>query len=108
MRNLNENAAAVAELGIGADRAAMVEVEQDLQAHLDDLVVRLIVELRDEADAAGVVLLGRVVEALGGRQQRIAAQHLALDRRARRLGGEEGSARHVASILLCLVRRCGG
>ena len=34
MRNLHEHAAAVAELGVGAGRAAMVEIDQDLQALL--------------------------------------------------------------------------
>jgi hypothetical protein len=47
------------------------EVLEDQQALLDDLVALLPLDVRDEADAAGVVLIGRVVEALrtwrGGR-----------------------------------------
>ena len=53
---------------IGAGRAAVLEVLERAQAHLDDLVGRLVVKARDEGDAAGVVLVARVVEACGLRE----------------------------------------
>ena len=71
MRNLHEHAAAVAELGVGADRAAMVEIDEDLQALLEDVVRLAVAHVGDEADAAGIVLPGGVVEALGARQERV-------------------------------------
>ena len=49
-------------IGIGADRAAMVEVDEDLQALLDDGVRLAVLHVGDEADAAGVLLVRRVVE----------------------------------------------
>ena len=64
VRDLNQHAAAVAGLGIGAGGAAMVEVEQDLEAHPHDVVRLGVVHVGDEADAAGIVLLGRIVEAV--------------------------------------------
>ena len=64
MRDLDEDAAAVAELGIGADGAAMVEIVQDLQALLDDGVGLAVLHVGDEADAAGILLHRRVVEPL--------------------------------------------
>ena len=65
MGNLHEDAAAVAELGIRAHRAAMVKIEQDLQALLDDGVGLAVVQVGDEADAAGVLAMGGIKEALG-------------------------------------------
>ena len=62
--NLDQDAGAVAGERIGADRAAMGEVAQDLQTLLDDRVAFLALDVRDEADAAGVVLVGGVVETL--------------------------------------------
>jgi len=64
MRDLHENAAAVAELGIGADGAAMVEILENAQAHRDDVVALAVLHVGDEADAAGIVLETRVVHAL--------------------------------------------
>ncbi len=55
---------AVAGQRIGADRAAMIQVEQDLQPLLDQIVALVTLDMRDEADAAGVVLVGRVIEPL--------------------------------------------
>ncbi len=65
MRNLQQHAAAVAGLGIGADRAAMVKIEQDLQAHLDQFMRLGVVHVGDETDAAGVMFVARVIESLG-------------------------------------------
>jgi hypothetical protein len=71
MRYLHENAAAVAELGICPDRAAVVEIDEDLQALGDDRVRPAVRHVGDEADAAGIMLVARIVEALCRRQGRI-------------------------------------
>ena len=68
VRDLGQHAAAVAERRVGADRAAMVEIDEDLQALFEDVVRLAVVHVGDEADAAGIVLLGGIVEALGARQ----------------------------------------
>ena len=65
--NLDQDAGAVAHQLVGADGAAMVEVLEDLQALLDDRVALLALDVRHEADAAGVVLVRR---ASRGRQRR--------------------------------------
>jgi hypothetical protein len=62
--NLGEDACAVAHQRIGSHRAAVVQVEQDLQALLDDAVALLALDVGHEADAAGVVFVGGVVETL--------------------------------------------
>ncbi|EXI75851.1 MAG: hypothetical protein AW07_00779 [Candidatus Accumulibacter sp. SK-11] len=61
---LDQDPGAVTHQGIGADRAAVIEVLQDQQPLLDDRVTLLAPDLRDETDATCVVLVGRVVEAL--------------------------------------------
>jgi hypothetical protein len=53
----------------------MVEIEQDSQTHLDDVVAGRIMQIGDEADAAGIVLLGRIVKAARSRKQGIATVH---------------------------------
>jgi hypothetical protein len=68
--NLHENARAIAHQGIGADGAAMRQVFEDEQAVLDDLVRLLALHMRDEADAAGIVLVARIIKALFFRQDR--------------------------------------
>ena len=62
--NLNQDAGAVAELRVEARRAAMREVAQNRHALLDDRVRLPPLDVRDEADAAGVVLVCRVVQTL--------------------------------------------
>ena len=60
---LDQDPGAVARPRVGAGGAAVLEVlERPDRAH-DGLVARDAVELRDRADPAGVVLVGRVVEA---------------------------------------------
>ena len=75
VRNLDKNAAAVAKLRIGADGASVIQIEQDSQAHLDDVVAGRVVQIGDEADAAGIVLLGGIVKTLRLRKQGIATLH---------------------------------
>src|SRR5262249_25107668 len=62
--DLDQDAGAVGELRVPADRAAVRQVPQDRQALLDDRVALLPLDVRDEADAAGVVLVRRVVQPL--------------------------------------------
>ena len=64
MRHLQQDAGAVAGVDLAATRAAMVEVLEDLDALLDDGVRFAALDVHDEADAAGVMLELRVVEAL--------------------------------------------
>ena len=64
VRHLQEDAGAVAGVLLAAAGAAVLEVQQDLDRLLDDLVRLAALEVDDEADAAGVVLVARIVEAL--------------------------------------------
>ena len=92
MGDLKQDAAAVAELGISADGAPMIEIEQYLQAHLDDGVRLLVAHVGDEAHPAGIVLLGGVIKPLRLRKSGVAAERL-------RSGFSEvlGGFRHLAS-----------
>ena len=64
--NLHQHAGAVAHQRIGADGAAMRQVFEHEQAVLDDLVRLHALHMRDEADAAGIMLVARIVETLRG------------------------------------------
>ena len=64
VRHLRQNAGAVAGQRIAAAGAAMREVDQNLQPLPDDLMALLAVHVDDEADAAGIVLVRRVVQTL--------------------------------------------
>ncbi len=70
MGDLDEDAAAVAALRVGAHGAAMVHVLEDGEALLDDGVRLAVLHVGDETDAAGILLAGGIVEALGGREGR--------------------------------------
>jgi hypothetical protein len=65
IRDLEQDAGAVACERIGTDRAAMREIPQDLQTLLYDRVAFFTLNVRDESDAACVMLVGRVVKTLG-------------------------------------------
>ncbi len=67
VRDLDQDARAVAHQLVGADGAAMVEVLEDLQALRDDRMRALALDVRHEADAAGVVLVRGVVHPARGR-----------------------------------------
>ena len=64
--DLDEDAGPVAVERIRAGGAAVVEVLEDEHAARDRLMRLLALDVGDEADAARVVLIGRVVQALGG------------------------------------------
>jgi len=65
VRDLREDARAVAHQRVGTDGAPVVEVAQDLETLLDDLVALLALDVGDEADTAGVVLELRPVQPRG-------------------------------------------
>ena len=65
VRDLNQHARAVAGFRVATARAAMRQVDQNLDS-LDDDVVRLVAShTGHEADAASVVLVARIVKTLG-------------------------------------------
>ena len=68
VRNLNQDAGAVACLRIAAASAAMRQIDQNLDALEDDVVRFPPVDIGDKADAAAIVLMLRVIETLRGRQ----------------------------------------
>src|SRR2546428_2783307 len=67
VRRLEQDAGAVARVRLAAARAPVEQVDEDLQRLADDRVRLLARDVDDEAAAAGVVLVARGAEALGGR-----------------------------------------
>ena len=67
VRDLDEHARPVALERIGAGRPAVREIREDLEPLRDDFAALLALDVGDEAEAAGVVLVARIVESLGGR-----------------------------------------
>ena len=61
LRNVKANTGAVAGLAVGVDGAAVPDVLQGRDAHRNDLTLRLAVERYNEANAAGVLLIFRIV-----------------------------------------------
>ena len=57
MWNLHQHAAAIAGLGVRANRAAMIEIEQDLKAHLNDVMRLAVMEVGHETDPASVMFI---------------------------------------------------
>ena len=68
VRDLHQDAGAVAGVDLGARGAAVGQALQHGEAAVDDVVVRTPVEIGHHADATGVVLVCRVVEASGHRR----------------------------------------
>ena len=68
VRNLDQDARAVAGLWIAATGAAMREINQDLDALQDDVVRFATFDAGDKANAAAIVLIFRAVKALRRRQ----------------------------------------
>ena len=64
--NLDQDAGAVAGVDLAPAGAAMQQVDENLQRLADDGVRAHAFDVDDEADAAGVVLEGRVIQALRG------------------------------------------
>ena len=69
MGNLHQDARTVAGKRVGADRAAMDQILEDLETVLDDLMARPRLQIGDEAHAAGIMLSFRIVESLRRRRQ---------------------------------------
>ncbi len=67
--DLGQDARAVTGVRLGTGRTAVLQVAQDGERLLDDLVVGDARQRRDEADATGVVLVPRVVQALSSRSR---------------------------------------
>ena len=68
VRHLHEDAGAVAGVLLAAAGAAVLQVEQDLERLADDVVRLAVLQVDDEADAAGIVLVARIVQTLLVRQ----------------------------------------
>src|SRR5207248_1371504 len=64
VRRLHDDARAVAGVDLAAARAAVIEVEQNLDRLPDDVVGLPALRVDDEADAAGLVLELRIVQTL--------------------------------------------
>ena len=64
MRDLQQNAGAVAGVFFTAARAAVIEIFQHCKRLLDDLVGPFTFDIDHEPNAAGVVFKLRIVEAL--------------------------------------------
>ena len=64
VRNLDQDAGAVAGLRVAARSAAMGQVDQNLDALADDLVAFFAADAGDQAHAAGIVLIAWMVETL--------------------------------------------
>ena len=70
VRDLHQDAGAVAGARIGADRAAVLQIAQDGERVLDQLVRVPALDVGDEADAAGILVERRIVETLRDRAWR--------------------------------------
>ena len=66
---LDQDARAVALQRVGAGRAAVGKILEDLQALRDDRMAGLALDVRDEPQAAGIVLVRRIVHSLPRRGQ---------------------------------------
>ncbi len=64
VRRLDENARAIAGVGLAAASAAMVEIQENLKCLADDRVRLLAFDIDDEADPAGFVFEAWIVQAL--------------------------------------------
>ena len=94
VRNLNQNARAVARLRIASRRAAMGEVDEHLKTLADNFVALFAANAGDQPHTAGIVLIPRVIETLG-------------------LGSAETTIRCIHGNLLneffpCRMRSCDG
>ena len=99
VRNLHQDAGAVAGARIGADRAAMLEIEQDGQRILHDLLGLPALDVGDEADAAGILGEGGIVEAVAFRQAGVGA--VLVEQTCVNRG--RGCSRAVNTAVLCLA-----
>ena len=66
--NLHQDAGTIAGEGVSTHSAAVGEVPQDTQTLLDDFVALPSLDVGHKAYATGVMLIGRVIQALSWRQ----------------------------------------
>ena len=66
VRDFHQNARAIAGARIGADRAAMLKIAQDVQSVGNDLVRTLAFDVGNKADAAKILFERGIVKTLGG------------------------------------------
>src|SRR5271165_461095 len=64
VRNLNQDASAVASLRVATGSAAMSEVDEDLKALADDIVAFFAADAGDQSHSAGIVLVAWVIKTL--------------------------------------------
>ena len=64
MRCLNEDARAVAGVDFATARAAVIHVAEDFLGINENLMAAFAFHVRDKADAARIVLVARIIEAL--------------------------------------------
>src|SRR6185503_3074007 len=76
MRHLNQDAGAISGIGLGAFRAAMQHVDQNLKRLANDVVRLTALYVNNEPDAAAIVLELRIIQALFGRDSRYHTVHL--------------------------------
>src|ERR1019366_8109443 len=96
VRKLNQNSGPVAGQRIASTAAAMGQVVEDLQALVNDIVRALALDIDYEADAAGVMLMRRIVEAMWTWNSMVVMHRHALWQPAGpawRSGGDDGAAR---------------
>jgi hypothetical protein len=68
MGNLNQNAGSITGLWIAAARAAMRQIDKDLNSLLNNLMALLAANARYKTDTAGVMLVRRIIKTLRRRQ----------------------------------------
>ncbi len=111
---LNEQARAVAGQRVGSHRAAMGEVQQDADAVGDDGVALAVLDMGNEADAARIMLVARIVEALPHRHQRTHPSPPSVARAGlngaqncdNRPSAPDGSTRHACAVAVFSPRGC--
>ena len=106
VRDLHQDAGAVAGARIGADRAAMLEIAQDGERVLDQLVGLAALDVGNEADAAGILVERRVVEPLRpsrSTQQAAGCARASCSLPPRRCPQRGARRRRAAPCLLALI-----
>jgi hypothetical protein len=62
--DLNQDTGTIARQGVGPGGTAMGEILENIQTLLDDLMAFVPLDMGYEADAAGVMFIGRVIQPL--------------------------------------------
>jgi predicted phosphoribosyltransferase len=68
MGDLNQQAGAIARLCIASTRTTVRQIYEDFDTLQDDVVAFLAANARHKAEAARIVLIGRIVEGMSARQ----------------------------------------